>query len=88
MIKQNYLSMTGKRAIDTAQQIRLLNAIKSSPQHEKIADEIAWSVRFGSLAKGKQGNDLEISHSLSIAIKLVRQGRWCTPANYSQKRII
>jgi len=56
---------------------RLQKAIGRQQGGEKIIDEIAYSVVEGQLSRGKT-----TSHGVSIALKLYRENRWTTPANF------
>ena len=59
------------------QTVKLLPA---SELQEKVSNEIIFAIRFGALTTNQQGDKLSIAHAVSIAIKLVREKRWDTPA--------
>lgn len=62
-------------------QKRLTAALADKPDRARIADEIIFSICHsrGSLLRSKYGGNLSVSHGVSIALKLVREGRWETP---------
>ena len=48
----------------------------------KLLNEIIYEVRFGSLRFSKTtGTEISIPHAINIALKLVRECRWQTPAD-------
>ncbi|MEO8964678.1 MAG: hypothetical protein ABI370_08405 [Gammaproteobacteria bacterium] len=52
---------------------------------KKVFNEIIYAVRFGSLRIAQNGDILSITHAVSIALKLLRENRWQTPAPMKQK---
>lgn len=49
----------------------------------KIVNEIVYCVRFGSLSRDKyQITEKPLMHSINIALKLVRDGKWQSPASF------
>ena len=50
----------------------------------RIINEIVWSVRFGSLANLKYSfEEMPIMKSLNIALKLIKNGLWQSPAFFN-----
>ena len=52
---------------------------------KKVLNEVVYSIRFGALRADQNGNKLSIGHAISIALKLVREGRWTTPVTMQKK---
>jgi hypothetical protein len=82
------LNVNGKRAFSSFEVHRLKKGLLpffSETQLPKILNEITYAIRFGELEK-RQGTQthLSIQHAISIALKLVREGRWQTPFGLSE----
>jgi hypothetical protein len=78
-------AMPGDRALSKSQLERLereLTALNyQGNSYATLFNEIVCEVRFGSLTvKKDKSGELPIAHAVSVAIKLVREGRWSTPA--------
>jgi hypothetical protein len=77
-------AMPGDRVLSKSQLDRLereLTALNyQGNAYATLLNEIVCEVRFGSLTvrKDKSG-ELPIAHAVSVALKLVREGRWSTP---------
>lgn len=62
--------------------LRVRGIIASEPQKQnQILHEIIYEVRFGSLkTRAADQKPMGIYHGMHVALKLVREGRWATPA--------
>ena len=84
--KQYISKLEGKRVISPFAFKYLeknLSAFHSDSFHiAKLLNEIIYEVRFGSLRFSKTtGAEILIQHAINIALKLIREGRWQTPAD-------
>lgn len=67
---------TFKRLSNTLNQFNL-----SAEEKNKLTNEIIFEVRFGSLVKSNQTQHImPIDYAVNVALKLVREGRWCAPS--------
>lgn len=82
------LEVEGKRSFTPFEFNRLKKALSrhySDIELPKMINEVAYSIRFGDLEIQQGSNQpLEIHHAISIAIKLVREGRWQKPAGLDE----
>lgn len=87
--QSSYTNPSGERALTTFQLNRLKKELVKYANQDKTLDvllnEVCYSVRFGSLRKGLGSSQLlAINHAINIALKLLREGRWETPAEFKQ----
>lgn len=80
-----YLNGRGDRQVPKALKKDVLSkiaetGITSEDEQYKIADEMAYSVRFGSLKTCKITKEIiTVKHGFNIALKLLREGDWERP---------
>lgn len=75
------------RALSKNQLNYLKNALVTlkipSETQDSLIQEIIFAIRFDSLVHAKDSHkQLGVGHALNIAIKLIREGRWETPARF------
>ena len=81
----DYLDGQGERAISPRDRRYVLDGIKhiginDDDKRYKIANEIAYAVRFDSLKNSKvTGQEITVKHGLNIALKLLSQNNWERP---------
>ena len=81
-----YLHRAGQRAIDELEandlKVKIGQALKTSDETQitRIANEIAYQVRFGNLQVSYQtGQVMTVKHGINIALKKLRSGEWNRP---------
>jgi len=87
--KTYMLEKSGERIVSISIFKRLIRALEMLGYDEKkqsiLANEIIFSVRFGNLIKSTKDNKpLPVGFAVSIATKLVREGRWTTPVMFGK----
>ena len=80
----DYANVSGKRAVSEFDVKRLKKGLVelklTSHDIARLTNEIVFAARFGSLQMSKDsGREISLQHSINIALKLVREGRWETP---------
>ncbi|NQY42747.1 MAG: hypothetical protein HRT87_05320 [Legionellales bacterium] len=88
---QDYLTISGQRTIDESQaedlKMEIGNTLKTSDDRQitKIANEIAYQVRFGNLQISYQtGQAMSVKHGINVALKKLREGEWSRPTGMSK----
>jgi len=85
----DFSKTTGERGLSTMEMTRIRKAVEKLPKYlndtKRICNEIVYAVRFGALRIAQNGDTLSVPHAISIAIKLLREGRWETPAPMKSK---
>ncbi len=79
----NFNEMIGERKLSIPDIARIRKFIEKSTYHndsDKVCNEIIYAIRFGALRTAQNGIFLTIAHAISIALKLIREKRWETPA--------
>jgi hypothetical protein len=84
----DFMHVAGDRKLSNSEVTRIQKAIEKSvyaDNQQRICNEIIYAIRFGTLIKSQNGTILSISHAISIAVKLLREKRWETPAQIKGK---
>jgi hypothetical protein len=85
----DFSKTTGERELSIIEITRIKKAVEKIPNYlndsRRICNEIAYAVRFGALRIAQSGNTLSVPHAISIAVKLLREGRWETPTPMKKK---
>jgi len=88
-LTMDFSKVTGERELSLAEMARIKRTIEKSPTYasnaKNVSNEIIYAVRFGSLRIAQNGEILSITHAVSIALKLLRENRWETPAPMKRK---
>jgi hypothetical protein len=82
--KELFLSKSGPRVLsefDTQRLVSGLEKLVDKSRLSAVVNELVHAIRFGNLTKCRNHQkDLSIKHAINIGLKLVREGRWETPA--------
>jgi hypothetical protein len=85
----DFSKATGERELSIMEITRIRKAVEKSPKYlndtKRICNEIVYATRFGALRIAQNGDTLSVPHAISIAIKLLREGRWETPTPMKRK---
>jgi hypothetical protein len=80
----DFSKVLGDRELSIAEINKIKAAIETQTNNtneiKRTCNEIIYAIRFGTLKTGQNGNILSINHAISIALKLLRENRWETPA--------
>ncbi len=84
----NFAQVAGERSLSPSDSKRIKHVVEKyipSVDRQKVYNEIIYAIRFGALKLSQNGSPLSVSHAASIAIKLIREKRWETPAPLKRK---
>ncbi|OAI45984.1 hypothetical protein AYO45_01880 [Gammaproteobacteria bacterium SCGC AG-212-F23] len=84
----DFIKAEGERKLTSTDIERVKRAVAKftyPDAQQKVCNEIIYAVRFGTLRLSQNGKTLSIPHAISIALKLVRENRWETPAPIKQQ---
>lgn len=80
----DFSKVIGERVLSLIEIARIKKITKKmllqTNDQERVCNEIIYAIRFGALTLNQNGESLSIAHSTSIALKLLREKRWETPA--------